>query len=181
MATPTVHPRLAPRRRHLLLYAAAIAPLDHIGWLRVTGPDRLRWLNGMLTNSIAQLVPGEGCYNFVLNAQGRIRPISRLPARRCHPAGNQPRPARESPRPSQPLHHHGRRRAGRHHRQRCGLRLAGPDASRLARRIGLSSEPLLRSMTHFTGASRRRSPLAYSPLVPQFEIWTDSSTFDLRP
>ena len=37
-----------------------------MGWIGVTGEDRMRWLNGMVTNSIAPLATGEGCYNFVL-------------------------------------------------------------------------------------------------------------------
>ncbi len=56
-----------------LLKATGISPLDHTGWLRVTGEDRVRWLNGMVTNSIQQLKPNEGNYNFLLNAQGRIQ------------------------------------------------------------------------------------------------------------
>lgn len=55
-----------------LLTTAAFAPIHDKGWLRVTGPDRLRWLNGMTTNNIAALAPGQGCYTFFLNAQGRI-------------------------------------------------------------------------------------------------------------
>ena len=57
----------------VLLTTAAFAPLDTIGWLRVTGEDRVRWLNGMVTNSITALKPSEGCYTFFLNAQGRIQ------------------------------------------------------------------------------------------------------------
>jgi len=56
-----------------LLGGAAISPLDEIGWLRITGNDRVRWLNGMVTNSIAKLATGQGCYNFALNAQGQIQ------------------------------------------------------------------------------------------------------------
>ncbi len=56
-----------------LLHHAALSPLDDLGWLRVTGEDRVRWLNGMVTNSINDLAPGVGNYNFVLNAQGRIQ------------------------------------------------------------------------------------------------------------
>jgi len=56
-----------------LLTRAAFAPLPNVGWIRVTGEDRVRWLNGMVTNSIQSLKPGEGCYNFFLNAQGRIQ------------------------------------------------------------------------------------------------------------
>ena len=56
-----------------LLTRASVAPLNNTGWIRVSGEDRVRWLNGMVTNSIQDLAPGQGCYNFVLNAQGRIQ------------------------------------------------------------------------------------------------------------
>src|SRR5271170_5528535 len=56
-----------------LLKATGISALNNTGWLRVTGEDRVRWLNGMVTNSIQQLKPSEGNYNFLLNAQGRIQ------------------------------------------------------------------------------------------------------------
>jgi folate-binding protein YgfZ len=55
-----------------LLHAAAIAPLIDRAFLRITGPDAQRWLNGMVTNDIQSLQPGEGNYSFLLNAQGRI-------------------------------------------------------------------------------------------------------------
>jgi folate-binding protein YgfZ len=41
--------------------------------LRVTGEDRVRWLNGMVTNTVKALAEGEHNYTFVLNAQGRIQ------------------------------------------------------------------------------------------------------------
>ena len=56
-----------------LLTAAAFAPLSNLGFIRITGEDRVRWLNGMATNSIQALEPGHGNYNFFLNAQGRIQ------------------------------------------------------------------------------------------------------------
>lgn len=46
-----------------------------LGWrakIRATGEDRVRWLNGMVTNNIKDLPQGHGNYNFVLSAQGRI-------------------------------------------------------------------------------------------------------------
>src|SRR6185437_10405891 len=55
-----------------ILHGAAIASLDDRAFLRVTGADATRWLNGMVTNSVQALQPGQGCYNFLLNAQGRI-------------------------------------------------------------------------------------------------------------
>lgn len=56
-----------------ILTGAAIFPLDDRAFLRITGSDATRWLNGMVTNSIQALAPGEGNYNFLLNAQGRIQ------------------------------------------------------------------------------------------------------------
>ena len=56
----------------VLLEAAGVAPITDSAFLRVTGADAARWLNGMVSNSIQSLQPGEGCYNFLLNAQGRI-------------------------------------------------------------------------------------------------------------
>jgi aminomethyltransferase len=49
--------------------------LWHAEWLkilRISGPDRTRWLNGMVTNNARDLAPERGVYSFVLNAQGRI-------------------------------------------------------------------------------------------------------------
>jgi folate-binding protein YgfZ len=38
----------------------------------LTGSDRVRWLNGMVTNNIRDLARGRGVYAFMLNPQGRI-------------------------------------------------------------------------------------------------------------
>lgn len=38
----------------------------------ITGRDRVRWLNSMVTNNIRDLAPGRGVYSFVLNSQGHI-------------------------------------------------------------------------------------------------------------
>jgi tRNA-modifying protein YgfZ len=42
------------------------------GRLRLTGPDRRDYLQGLLTNDIAALSPGTGCYACLLTAQGRM-------------------------------------------------------------------------------------------------------------
>lgn len=39
----------------------------------IAGNDRVRWLNGMVTNNIRDLQIGHGVYCFVLNPQGRIQ------------------------------------------------------------------------------------------------------------
>jgi folate-binding protein YgfZ len=43
------------------------------GKIAVTGDDRVRWMHGMVTNDVKGLLPGSGCYCFVLDAQGRIQ------------------------------------------------------------------------------------------------------------
>jgi len=40
--------------------------------ISLTGADRVRWLNGMVTNNIRDLAVGSGVYSFLLNPQGRI-------------------------------------------------------------------------------------------------------------
>lgn len=51
---------------------AAWLDLSDRGKIRVSGDDRARLLHAMSTNHVQQLQPGEGCYVFFLNAQGRI-------------------------------------------------------------------------------------------------------------
>jgi len=40
--------------------------------ISLTGSDRVRWLNGMVTNNIRDLAAGQGLYAFLLNPQGHI-------------------------------------------------------------------------------------------------------------
>jgi folate-binding protein YgfZ len=51
---------------------AAWRDLSSRGKIRVAGEDRARLLHAMTTNQVQQMQPGEGCYAFFLNAQGRI-------------------------------------------------------------------------------------------------------------
>jgi folate-binding protein YgfZ len=51
---------------------AAWLDLSARGKIRVSGEDRARLLHAMTTNHVQQLTPGDGCYAFFLNAQGRI-------------------------------------------------------------------------------------------------------------
>ena len=47
-----------------------------LGWrakIVLTGGDRMRWANGMVTNNVRDLPEGRGNYNFLLNAQGKIQ------------------------------------------------------------------------------------------------------------
>lgn len=40
--------------------------------VRLTGRDRLRFLQGMVTNEVASLEPGKGCYAFHLTSKGQV-------------------------------------------------------------------------------------------------------------
>ena len=160
-----------------LLEAAGVASLSNIGWIKVTGEDRVRWLNGMTTNSIQQLKPGEANYNFFLSSQGRIQgdaialmlenslllgtAADRVPALielldrfiimddvvlSEHPS--------------------------------FGLLVAGPQAASILATIGIPADDL--AALQFTAIDNWRGQKiavlhAYSPLVPRFEIWSESS------
>jgi folate-binding protein YgfZ len=56
-----------------LLSGCGVYGLSWRAKIAVTGSDRVRWLNGMVTNNIRDLAPGHGVYAFLLNAQGRIQ------------------------------------------------------------------------------------------------------------
>jgi folate-binding protein YgfZ len=52
------------------------AAMHDLGWMRrvsVRGEDRLRWLSGMVTNTVKDISENGGAWNLVLNAQGRIQ------------------------------------------------------------------------------------------------------------
>lgn len=52
---------------------AGIFDLGYLASLRITGADRVRWLNGMVTNTIKALPEWHWNYSLVLNPQGRIQ------------------------------------------------------------------------------------------------------------
>ena len=56
-----------------LLQGCAMVDMNWQAKLVLTGEDRVRWLNGMVTNNVRDLAPGHGVYSFLLNAQGRIQ------------------------------------------------------------------------------------------------------------
>src|ERR1035441_5764183 len=56
-----------------LLSCCGLYDLSWRAKIAVTGGDRVRWLNGMVSNNVRDLAPGHGVYAFLLNAQGRIQ------------------------------------------------------------------------------------------------------------
>lgn len=55
-----------------LLSGCGVYDLSLRAKIALTGGDRVRWLNGMLTNNIRDLASGHGVYAFLLNPQGHI-------------------------------------------------------------------------------------------------------------
>ena len=166
-----------------LLTTAAFAPLPDLGWLRVTGSDRVRWLNGMVTNSIQSLQLGEGCYNFVLNAQGRIQADLTAFAQQedlLLETGRTRLPALIALLDKfiimddvelTPLE------------ERTGLLVAGPEAPYLLQAIGIDTTPnpglpLQHRETHWQALSFDLIH-AHSPLVPRFELWASPNNIAL--
>src|ERR1041385_9545157 len=57
---------------HALVSQCGVYGLGSRAKVRLSGNDRARWLNGMITNNIRDLAVGHGAYAFLLNPQGRI-------------------------------------------------------------------------------------------------------------
>jgi folate-binding protein YgfZ len=53
-------------------HRTALVDRTHRGRIVVSGSDRATYLQGLLTNDISALKPGEGCYTAYLTAQGRM-------------------------------------------------------------------------------------------------------------
>src|SRR5579863_9215522 len=70
--TPRVFDGL-PGEIDSLLHSAGVSDLGWRGKILVTGSDRLRWLNGMVSNAVQALPEGEGNYSLLLSVQGRIQ------------------------------------------------------------------------------------------------------------
>jgi folate-binding protein YgfZ len=189
-------PTDSPQELSQLIETAAVAPLTDRAFLRVTGSDAARWLNGMVTNSIQTLLPGEGNYNFLLNAQGRIQgdcTIYREPSEI----------ERES---TFILETDAAQLETIHHNldkfiimddvevaplvDLYGILVAGPQAPSLVMALGNTNQraapcsPAAQAphqhainlkKTMYANASVLLIQ-AYSPLIPRFEIWSDQST-----
>jgi aminomethyltransferase len=55
-----------------LLSSCGVSQLSWRRFYLVSGRDRVRWLNGMISNNVRDLAAGYGVYAFVLNPQGHI-------------------------------------------------------------------------------------------------------------
>ena len=148
-----------------------------LGWrrrIRCTGEDRVRWLNGMVTNFVSNLDENAGCYAFVLNAQGRIQGDLDID-RRADSLWLETDAAQidaltafldhyiimdDVTLESQP--------------QWTAIGIAGPNAAASIAEVGL---PVPSSPRHISETTWRGHVVvvtaAYSPLVPRYEIWME--------
>jgi folate-binding protein YgfZ len=184
--TPTAHPgtetssAAGPASQlAALLHGVGISPLENTGWIRVTGEDRVRWLNGMVTNAIHQLKPGEGNYNFFLSVQGRIQGDACIFAQ---PDALLLETASAQIPSLMPLLDRfiimDDVELADISGTRSGLSISGPQAASLLQQIGLPVEHLgaIEMQTTPWNSAEITAIHAYSPLVPRFELWTDAAT-----
>ena len=162
-----------------LLHKAAISPLNETGWIRAIGEDRVRWLNGMVTNSVQDLTPGKGSYSFILSVQGRIQGdayIFATPDALLLETASSQVPGlmalldRFIIMDDVELSDVSATRSG--------LSIAGPEAATLLATLGLSVEHLAPLDLQTTDWNSTPITIihAYSPLIPRFELWADAAT-----
>jgi aminomethyltransferase len=76
-ATPELSVSAAPAKAaeqfRTMVSGCGVARLSWRARLAITGSDSVRWLNGMTTNNVRDLAPGQGVYAFILNPQGHIQ------------------------------------------------------------------------------------------------------------
>ena len=162
-----------------LLRAAAVSRLEQTGWIRVTGDDRVRWLNGMVTNSIQQLKDGEGAYNFFLNAQGRIQGDATVfaePQALLIETASSLIPSLMTFLDRFIIMDDVELADATN--TKLGVQVAGPEAASLLVGIGFNIEGLEPLATRTISRNNAAITIihAYSPLVPKFELWTDPET-----
>ncbi len=58
--------------------AVGISDLSHRGKIRVSGEDRMNWLQSVASNDVLQLRPGQGCYSSFLTHKGKMLTYFRL-------------------------------------------------------------------------------------------------------
>ena len=61
-----------------LVAGRAIVDLSDRDVVAVTGPDRLSWLDSLLSQSLARLAPGESAETLLLDPSGRIQYVARV-------------------------------------------------------------------------------------------------------
>lgn len=155
-----------------LTSTAGVYDLGFKSYLKIAGADRLRWLNGMVTNAIQNLPDGHWNASFLLNAQGRIQGEANI-YRTAHALFFQTSRARFD-------HLHGHLdhfiimddvELHPFGEAQTTIGIAGPRAAAILAQTGLTAP----EEGAFTAVTINETPAtlvhAYSPVVPRFELW----------
>ena len=62
----------AVAEHHTVRNGAGIMDLSHRGKIRITGEDRVKWLQSVISNDILTLSPGQGIYSTFLTHKGKM-------------------------------------------------------------------------------------------------------------
>jgi folate-binding protein YgfZ len=161
-----------------LFSSAGVFDLGWRGRIFVTGGDRLRWLNGMVSNTVHGLLENQGNYSFLLNPQGRIQGDCYIYRRANDLILDTSRD--QIPALLRHLNHYIIMDAVELtdvSESWTGLALAGPQAPNIARSLGLSvsSATLPDESLRLTPARIGEVEILliepYQVLVPRYEIW----------
>jgi folate-binding protein YgfZ len=155
-----------------LTASVGVYDLGYMAFLKITGADRVRWLNGMVTNTVQSLEENHSNYSFLLNAQGRIlgdATIYRLPDHLVFQTGRA-----QIARLAAHLDHYIIMDEVELHELDAAttvLGVAGPHAPKLLHELGLPvPEESAFTGAHFNGIEVTVAR-SYNPLVPSFELW----------
>lgn len=171
----------AENQLRVLLHGAGLSRLDDLGWIRATGSDRVRWLNGMVTNSIQELATGSGNFSFVLSSQGRIQGTLYTFAEPEHLLLQTDRAQIASL--TAFLDHYiimddvelTDITASAGSGFQAGLGVTGPHAAASLQQIGIAAPPT--SSVTLQHLAWQENPViliaAHSPLVPRYELWAE--------
>jgi folate-binding protein YgfZ len=155
-----------------LTKSAGVYDLGYMAFLRVSGNDRVRWLNGMVTNTVQSLEEGHSNYSLLLNAQGRILGDATIYGFSDHLSLETDRS--QIARLAAHLDHFIIMDEVELHELDASttvLGIAGPQSAEILGKLGLTPPvenafaPARIDGTAVTVAH------AYSPVVPQFELW----------
>jgi folate-binding protein YgfZ len=58
--------------------AAGVADVSHWGTLRLAGKNSVKFLQGLVSNDVAALAPGTGCFAAFLNTHGRVEAVAHI-------------------------------------------------------------------------------------------------------
>jgi folate-binding protein YgfZ len=158
-----------------LLHSAAVHDLGWLTRIRITGEDSVRWLNGMVTNTVQSLPQDYGNYTLILNAQGRIQGDGYVFRYADHLLFETDRV--QSPKLLAHLDHFiimDDVALQELDAETSTLGLTGPQAPSILESLNLPAPEMLAFADGFLQGIPVTVVRAYGVLVPRFELWLES-------